>query len=180
MRVLGVLDFPALLALKGRQITDGGKQRAAPDLRQVNNTPSLRRRRKGGGRGRVAVDRGLRFAHPRLYSVALSGLNYPLAVQAQSRHRGARSATASAMRDFVRSRSLRNLRIPILAVLRRSRLYAAYPPFHTFYRPNRQNENFSFGRSSPAFHTLLLFIALLSIWGVSLLSIVFCLFNHSK
>ena len=53
VEVLGVLDFPALLALKGRQNTDGGKQRAAPDLRQVNNTPSLRRWRKGGGRGRV-------------------------------------------------------------------------------------------------------------------------------
>ena len=60
---------------QGRQITGGGKQRAAPDLRQVNNTPSLRRWRKGGGRGREAArDRGLRFAHPRLYSAALSGL----------------------------------------------------------------------------------------------------------
>ena len=33
VEVLGVLDFPALLAPTGRQITGGGKQRAAPDLR---------------------------------------------------------------------------------------------------------------------------------------------------
>ena len=30
--VVVVLDFLALLALKGRQITGGGKQRVAPDL----------------------------------------------------------------------------------------------------------------------------------------------------
>ena len=32
VEVLVVLDFLALLALKGRQITGGGKQRVAPDL----------------------------------------------------------------------------------------------------------------------------------------------------
>ena len=32
VEVLGVLDFPALRALKGRQSTGGGKQRAAPGL----------------------------------------------------------------------------------------------------------------------------------------------------
>ena len=88
VEVFVVLDFPALLALKGRQITDGGKQRAAPGHGKLITPPPSRR--EGGGRGRVAVDRGLRFAHPRLYSAALSGLDYPLAVQAQIRHpRGA-------------------------------------------------------------------------------------------
>ena len=38
VEVLGVLDFPALLALKGRQITGGGKQRAAPDSRDPQQT----------------------------------------------------------------------------------------------------------------------------------------------
>ena len=32
VEVLGVLESLALLALKGRQITGGGKQRVAPDL----------------------------------------------------------------------------------------------------------------------------------------------------
>ena len=65
VEVLIVLDFPALLALKGRQITGGGKQRAAPGHGKLITPPPSRR--EGGGRGRVAArGRGLRFAHPRL------------------------------------------------------------------------------------------------------------------
>ena len=41
VEVLGVLDFPALLALKGRQNTDGGKQRAAPGHGFHNKSPLL-------------------------------------------------------------------------------------------------------------------------------------------
>ena len=51
VEVLGVLDFPARLALKGRQITDGGKQRAAPGHGKLITPPPSRR--EGGGRGRV-------------------------------------------------------------------------------------------------------------------------------
>ena len=50
VEVLGVLDFPALLALKGRQNTDGGKQRVAPGHGKLITPPPSRR--EGGGRGR--------------------------------------------------------------------------------------------------------------------------------
>ena len=76
-------------ALKGRQITDGGERSVTPGQPPPSPCPSLAPSAQGGGRGRVAVDRGLRFAHPRLYSVAPSGLDYPLAVQgAKSASRG--------------------------------------------------------------------------------------------
>ena len=41
------------IALKGRQITDGGKQRAAPGHGKLITPPPLRRRRQGGVGGRV-------------------------------------------------------------------------------------------------------------------------------
>ena len=53
VEVLGVLDFPALRALKGRQSTGGGKQRAAPGRGKLITPPPSRQRREGGGRGRV-------------------------------------------------------------------------------------------------------------------------------
>ena len=63
------------LALKGRQITDGGKQRAAPGRGKLITPPLPAPMAQGRGKGEgVAVDRGLRFAHPRLYSAAPSGL----------------------------------------------------------------------------------------------------------
>ena len=53
VEVLGVLDFPALRALKGRQSTGGGKQRAAPGRGKLITPPPLRhRRREGAGGGR--------------------------------------------------------------------------------------------------------------------------------
>ena len=52
MRVFGVFDFPALLALKGRQITDGGKQRAAPGHGAHNKSPLLG---EGQGWGQFAI-----------------------------------------------------------------------------------------------------------------------------
>ena len=39
VEVLGVLDFPALRALKGRQSTGGGKQRAAPGRGKLITPP---------------------------------------------------------------------------------------------------------------------------------------------
>ena len=42
VEVLDVLDFPRLLALKGRQITDGDKQRVAPDHGKLIKPPALR------------------------------------------------------------------------------------------------------------------------------------------
>ena len=53
VEVLGVLDFPALLALKGRQITDGGKQRVAPDHgKLITPPPCADGAREGVGGGR--------------------------------------------------------------------------------------------------------------------------------
>ena len=59
------------LALKGRQITDGGKQCAAPGRGKLITPPPCADGAREGQEEGVAVERGLRFAHPRLYSVAL-------------------------------------------------------------------------------------------------------------
>ena len=81
-RVLDVVEVLRLLALQmrpwqshreqGRQITDGGKQRVAPGhVKLITPPPCADGAREGEG---VAWGRGSRFAHPRLYSVGLSGL----------------------------------------------------------------------------------------------------------
>ena len=68
--------------------------------------------------------------------------------KAQIRHRGARSAMASAMSGFVRSRSLRKRakHLPGRPAAEPSIVYAERGASLTFSRPNRQNENFSFHR----------------------------------
>ena len=50
VEVLGVLDFPALLALKGRQNTDGGERSVTPgQLPHPPPSPSLAPTAQGGG-----------------------------------------------------------------------------------------------------------------------------------
>ena len=48
---LSLVNAPVAIALKGRQITDGGKQRVAPGHGKLITPPPSRR--EGGGRGRV-------------------------------------------------------------------------------------------------------------------------------
>ena len=52
LEVVEALDFPAPLALKGRQITDGGKQRVAPGHgKLITPPPSADGAREGEGGG---------------------------------------------------------------------------------------------------------------------------------
>ena len=53
-----------LLALKGRQITDGGKQRVAPSHGKLITPPSLRQRSKGGVGGGCGTWPGVKLRSP--------------------------------------------------------------------------------------------------------------------
>ena len=67
VEVLGVLDFPALLALKGRQNTDGGKQRAAPGHGGNKQIPSPREGARGWGALPLSIFSCLSGAKPFVY-----------------------------------------------------------------------------------------------------------------